>query len=310
MCFGPERVRDVELREAHLAELLPRTRLVLARGGPELVVEVAQLPRIALGVDVRQPRVARRGGETLVARLRVRGRTCGIRAVLGQVLHVAGDVVLVGLQRQPVRAERHELHAVAPERVLHPVPVHGLEVVQRRRLVQEVGVELRNLLARDGVRERRRVAEDVRARGQRDRERPVGIVDEDQRDAPPARRPDYWGRVRAAVRRREARVGVVRSGNRLVVGPGQIVLERPVLRVDRRRRRSRSRPCNNGGGDRGSGHGSPRSSLSLPLRSTAAAPHGPSPLLRPRSQVGPCSLRVHAKSTKCGAISTTCRVSP
>ena len=208
-------------------------------------------------------------------------------------------MVLVALRRHPVRAERHQLDAVAPEGVLHPVPVHGLEVVQRRRLVEEVGVELRHLVARDAVRERARVAEDVRARGLRDRERPVGVVDQDQRDPP------------LLDRRLDRRVVVVRPGDRLVVAPGQVVLEGPVLRIQRLRRgrRRRCRHAETRGGYACRRHYCACSHLHPPSIGPAAPRSwNPHPSLRPRPQVIPCSLRLHEKSTKCGAISTACRV--
>ena len=85
--------------------------------------------------DVGHPRRARVGAEVLVARRRARRRAVRVGAAV---------VVMKYWYERP--GSRYgpngvELDAVLAEGVLHPVPVHGLEVVERLRLVEEVAVE-------------------------------------------------------------------------------------------------------------------------------------------------------------------------
>ena len=172
------------------------------------------------------PTAASQAARASVRKFSVHGLAgVSVRAVLGAVgRRLVADEVLVLRARQLVRAEGVELDAVLAEGVLHPVPVHGLEVVERLRLVQEVGVPLRGLRARDVVRLRGRRAEHRAVLVLRDRQRRPREVGHDQRDLP------------LLDRRLDARVGVVRPGQLLVVVPRQLVLPGPVLRIERRRR--------------------------------------------------------------------------
>ncbi len=203
----PELLGDrVLVEELAVAELLPGRALVLAGGDPEdVVVGVGHLL-----ADLRDPLRAQVVAEVLVARRRLRRRARRSRRP-----------VLVVQPVEPVRAVRDQLDAVLAEGVLHPVPVHALLVVERLRLVEEVGVEARDLRPRDVRRGGLRVAEDRRARCLRDVEVAVGEVAEHERDLP------------LLDRRLDRGVLVVRVRDRLVVGPAHVVLVLDHLRVQR-----------------------------------------------------------------------------
>ena len=198
--------RDVVLGvELHLAELLPDAGLVVAR------VE------------------AQDGVEALADVLADRGRPDGVaiplHAAFGldavgrvAVLAVFVEAVVPDGLGHVVGAEDLDLgDAETAPRLLHPVAVDGLAVVVRVRLHPEVGVELRDLVARDGV--DLRVAEGVRALRQGDDERLAREIDADD------------GQLEAALRL-DRRVGPVDAGDGAVVGPGHRVLVLDALGVD------------------------------------------------------------------------------
>ena len=160
-----------------------------------------------------------------------------------------------------------------------------LEVVQRLRLVEEVGVELRHLLRAGRCAPRGRRAEDRAAGRLRDRERPVGIVDQDQRDLPL-----LDGRLD---RSGPSSPGPGASCSRPRSGcPGRTSSADPAARAAPRhaRRRHPERTAT-------------RHSHRPPERDVAL-------MRNPPVSCGarPCSFDPHEKSTKRGAISTTCRV--
>ena len=138
---------------------------------------------------------------------------------------------------------------------------------------------------------------DVRARGLGDRERPVRVVDEDQRDAP------------LLDRRLDARVVVVRAGDRLVVAPRQVVLKGPVLWIERlgRRRRGRCRHAETRG-CRACGRHYCACSHLHPPSSGPAAPRSwnPHPSCVRVRRCSHAHSGAQEKSTKCGVISTAC----
>jgi hypothetical protein len=164
------------------------------------------------------------GGAAVLADVAVAG-VAG-RAGAALVLHA----VLVVLERHRVGAERGQLDPVAAAGVLHPVLVQRVPAVELVGRVEEVPVELRDLLARDGAGLGARVGEHRRALRLRHDERLVGVVEQHQRAPEAAHGPADVG------------IGPVRARRLAVVEPRHVVRVHPVLRVDRLRRLAAAEP--------------------------------------------------------------------
>ena len=211
----PESVRNVVARlEHHLAELLPRRRLVVAGGDVEAVVEAAEARRAA---DGGPPERASIVAQVLVAAVPLRAvrRRWGVEPSVG-------DAVLVELAGQRVGPEHLDVDADLAVAVLHPVPVQRLAAVVLVRHGVIVVVPLRDVLTRNRLPTRLRIAERMRAGRLCDQH---GLVLELEQD--------HGGPVLAdgAVRARRVVPGV-RPGLRIGV-PRQLALVDPVLCVDR-----------------------------------------------------------------------------
>src|SRR6185369_10640722 len=102
----------------HLAELLPRRRLVLARAE----VEDEVVLRGDVLADVGDPRRAAVGADVALAGVAARAA--------GAALEAAVDAVLMVLGRHLVDAERAEFDTEPAAGVLHPVLVDGVPAVE------------------------------------------------------------------------------------------------------------------------------------------------------------------------------------
>ena len=141
----------------------------------------------------------------------------------GAVLVVLVEAVLVEVLGHAIGAEGVELgDADLAARLLHPIAIDGVSVVDGGGRVIEIGVKLGDLLARDGV--NLRVAEEVGVFREGDDEGLVGEVDGDQRDLELLAGGDEFG------------VGPIDAGDGVIVGPGHGVLVLDFLGIDGRRR--------------------------------------------------------------------------
>ena len=201
----------------HLAELLPRRRLVVTGGDVEDVVVSAQRRRAA---DRGTPE--RTGGGADVAAAGVAGGTDRVGLAADAAVELP-EPELVQVAGHRVGAERLGVHADAAVRVLEPVAVQrhpAVELVRGRVVLVHPLVDVRR---RDRRPARLRVPERMRLGRLADQERLVREVDQDDRRAVL-----HVGAVRGRVV-----VGRVPVRNLVVVGPGQVRLVDPVLCVDR-----------------------------------------------------------------------------
>ena len=201
----------------HLAELLPRRRLVVARRDVKDVVVAAKGRRATRG---RLPLCER--GLADVAAARVTGRTNGGGLRPDRAVELT-EPVLVQLAGHPVGPERRRVDADPSVRVLEPVAVqrHAAVVLVRRRVV--VVHPLVHLSGRDRRPARLRIAERMRPRRLADQERLVREVDEN----------DCRAVLRLGAVRRGVVVRRISVRNTCVVGPRQLALVDPALLVDR-----------------------------------------------------------------------------